>query len=126
MYKGKRDQYFSIRHTVDGKQIEEGYGWASKGRTAEKAYKIYLELDENKANGKGPRTLKEKRQLEADKKAKKTLEQMTFDEVWARYLIWAEANKDHWGNDEYRYRLHIAPAFGSNPASSVTPYALET
>lgn len=125
LHKGKPDQYFSIRHSPYGKQIEEGLGWASKGHTAKEAEQLYLAFDKAKKTGEGPRTLKEKRQLDTEKKAKQALEGMSFDDVWKRYLAWAKSNKTHWNNDEYRYRLHIAPTFGTKPANSIKPHTLE-
>ena len=58
----QRDRYFTIRHYVDGKRIEEGVGWASKKWTAAKAAALRTDLQNNKKTGEGPRTLAEMRE----------------------------------------------------------------
>ena len=65
----KFDQYFSIRYRVEGKQKEEGLGWASKGWTEKKAAALLSELKANKTIGIGPTSLKERRQLEKERRA---------------------------------------------------------
>jgi len=42
-YRGKPDKYFSIRHRVDGEQLEEGFGWLSKGMSAKNASELLTE-----------------------------------------------------------------------------------
>lgn len=64
----KFDQYYSIRYRVDGKQREEGLGWASEGWSDSKAAATLAELKSNKTTGQGPTTLGEKRQIEQDRK----------------------------------------------------------
>ena len=44
---GKKDIYFSIRYTVNGKQYEEPIGFKSLGWTAEKAYHILGDLKQH-------------------------------------------------------------------------------
>ncbi len=63
------DRFFFIRHTVDGKRIEEAVGWMSEKWTAEKAFNLLSELKRNKRIGEGPRTLEEKRAIEDAVKA---------------------------------------------------------
>src|SRR3972149_4643578 len=65
----KRDQYFTIRYKVAGKDKEEGLGWASENWTAAKAYDRLKELKENRKSGEGPQTLAEKGTLEDKRKA---------------------------------------------------------
>ena len=43
----RRDQYFTIRYKLAGKDREEGLGWASEGWSAKKAYARLSELKEN-------------------------------------------------------------------------------
>jgi len=64
----KRDQYFTIRYKLAGKDREEGLGWASENWTAAKAYDRLKELKENKKAGEGPQTLAEKREIEDKRK----------------------------------------------------------
>ncbi len=48
----RRDQYFTIRYKLAGKDREEGLGWASENWTATKAYERLKELKENKKKGR--------------------------------------------------------------------------
>ena len=54
-----KDRYFFIRFKVNGKDKEEGVGWASSGMTAEKASRILAEIRENIRTGNGPHSLAE-------------------------------------------------------------------
>jgi len=62
------DQYFTIRYKLNGKDKEEGLGWAKEGWTAAKAYERLKELKENRKAGQGPQTLAEKRTIEQEKR----------------------------------------------------------
>ncbi|HEY4706483.1 MAG TPA: site-specific integrase, partial [Thermodesulfobacteriota bacterium] len=84
----KRDRYYSIRYMVDGKQIEEGLGWASEGWTEDKAVNQRAVLKENRRRGEGPRTLAEKRALDDAERQERTeqaeqeaLDRLTFKEL---------------------------------------------
>jgi hypothetical protein len=56
------DQYFIIRYKLNGKDKEEGLGWASEGMTAAKAYEDLKAIKENIKRGQGPQSLAEKRE----------------------------------------------------------------
>jgi len=71
----RRDQYFTIRYKLAGKDREEGLGWASENWTAAKAYERLKELKENRKAGEGPQTLAEKRDLEDKRKEAEKTEQ---------------------------------------------------
>ena len=74
----RRDQYFTIRYKVNGKDKEEGLGWASQGWTAAKAYDRLKELKANRKAGEGPQTLAEKRAIEDKRKeTEKTERELT-------------------------------------------------
>lgn len=62
------DQYFTIRYKLNGKDKEEGLGWAKEGWTAAKAYERLKELKENRKAGQGPQTLAEKRLIEQERR----------------------------------------------------------
>ena len=49
---GKKDIYFTIRYTRNGKQYEEGIGYKSEGFTAENAFDILRELKQDIKNGR--------------------------------------------------------------------------
>jgi len=46
----RRDQYFTIRYKLNGKDKEEGIGWATEDWTAAKTYDRLKELKENRKN----------------------------------------------------------------------------
>ena len=56
-----KDRYYTIRYKVDGKDREEGVGWASEGKTPEKAYDILRLIKDNIRNGTGPQSYEELR-----------------------------------------------------------------
>src|SRR3990170_119184 len=64
----KMDQYFTIRYKLQGKDKEEGLGWASEGWTEKKAYGHLSALKENIKTGAGPQTLAEKREVALQQK----------------------------------------------------------
>ncbi|MDI6797923.1 MAG: hypothetical protein QMD09_13310, partial [Desulfatibacillaceae bacterium] len=70
----KPDQYFFVRYKLDGKDKEEGLGWASSGWTAARAYERLSELKANQKQGQGPQSLKEKRVLAKAQREAEALE----------------------------------------------------
>ena len=137
----KRDQYFTIRYKVTGKdQVtrkdrEEGLGWASENWTAAKAYERLKELKENRKSGEGPQTLAEKREIEgARKEAKKTeaerqeKEAVTFKTFFEdTYLPQAKADKKERSvtREEGLFTVWISPAIGHLPMKDIAPFHLE-
>ena len=131
----KMDQYFTIRYKINGKDKEEGLGWASEGWTEKKAYSSLKELKENKKAGAGPQTLGEKRGLlekqkatELDDQKRQEQEAVTVS-VYCKdtYFPWVEKNKaantirterllfDHW----------IKPVIGDIPLTEVVQTDIE-
>jgi hypothetical protein len=81
----KFDQYFSIRYQRDGKRVEEGLGWASEGMTLEKAVQELGGLKEAARLGKADATrLKEKREVEKQRRETKAKEVLTFGEFFEK------------------------------------------
>ena len=64
----RKDRYFIIRYSVDGKQRDEGYGWESEGKTEVNAYRELCEIKENIKKGHGFFSLKEKAQMAAQER----------------------------------------------------------
>ncbi len=62
------DTYFTLRFSVNGRQIEEGLGWATQGWTVAKARTELAKLRESHRTGVGESTLAEKRMLAKQKK----------------------------------------------------------
>jgi integrase len=131
----KRDQYFTIRYKLAGKDREEGLGWASEGWSAVKAYDRLKELKENRKSGEGPQTLAEKREIEQDRREqalaeKETLEKeaITFKQVFEKkYFPVAKENKvrGSWRSEDGIFRNWILPVIGLLPLKTVSPIHLE-
>lgn len=132
----KFDRYFSIRFRIDGKQKEEGLGWASEGWTEKKAAAVLSELKANKTLGNGPQTLEEKRQIDQDRREQERIEQeeerranITFSEVFTdHFLPVSKQNKrsaQSWQREEQLFRLWISPHIGEKPMRLIAPIHLE-
>jgi len=131
----KRDQYFTIRYKLAGKDKEEGLGWASEDWTAAKAYDRLKELKENRKAGKGPQTLAEKRTIEDARKAaekaeieRQEKESVTFGTFFKdTYLPQAKADKKERTvtREEGLYSVWIKPIIGHLPMKDITPFHLE-
>ncbi|MFZ7127542.1 MAG: tyrosine-type recombinase/integrase [Desulfobacterales bacterium] len=130
----KFDQYFSIRYKLAGRDKEEGVGWASHGHTATSAHAALAELKHNQRLGTGPQTLAEKRQLEEEEKKAaeqekeaEAIRNITWAEVWEKYLEHSEATKS---KNSVRTEKILAAWIGkgvseSTPICSVSPFHLE-
>src|SRR5215212_1109872 len=88
----KLDRYFTLRFSVDGRQVEEALGWASGGWTLARAQEELGKLREAKRTGEGPATLRErvraKRSAEreqAEIEARRQRLERTVDDLWGRY-----------------------------------------
>jgi len=131
----KRDQYFTIRYKLAGKDKEEGLGWASEDWTAAKAYDRLKELKKNRKAGEGPQTLAEKRGIEdARKAAEKTeaerqeKEAVTFETFFKdTYLPQAKADKKERSvtREEGLFNVWIKPVIGHLSMKAVAPFHLE-
>jgi len=134
-YGVKKDRYFAMRHTVNGKRIEEGLGWASQGWTAKKAHNLIGILNENKRRGERPHTLKEKREMEAiqkhkeqEEKAKKQIENITFENIFEG--IYTDTTKDNkhprtWEREEGLFKSYLKPIIGNKQLPIIVPLDLE-
>jgi integrase len=114
LYRGKKDRNFAIRYKKNGKAKEEGLGWSSEGMNAQKANHLRSEIVQNIKEGKSPQSLREKRQIELERKKEeeqesllKEKEKITFGQVASEYLKWSEANKKSYGADLSRYNSHL-------------------
>jgi len=56
------DRYFTLRYSVNGKQVEEALGWSSDGWTVARVQEELSRLRKAKRTGNGPITLKEEKQ----------------------------------------------------------------
>ena len=129
------DQYFTIRYKLNGKDKEEGLGWASEKWSAAKAYDRLTELKENKKSGEGPQTLAEKRTIEQAHRAAKEeaaalqkKERVTFGRYFenvyyptfqiGRKKATARKVNEHFKN-------WLLPVIGNIPLKDVKPFTLE-
>jgi hypothetical protein len=53
------DRYYTLRLSIDGRQIEEALGWASQGWTVALAQEELTRLRKAKRTGEGPATLRD-------------------------------------------------------------------
>jgi integrase len=131
----RRDQYFTIRYKLAGKDKEEGLGWASEDWSAAKAYDRLKELKENKKAGEGPQTLAEKRDIEdkrkeADKQAQQLAEKesVTFGQYFEKvyfptFEIGRKKGTTRKGKEHFKN--WIEPVIGNTPLKDVKPFAIE-
>jgi len=115
----RKDQYFTIRYKVNGKDKEEGLGWALENWTAAKAYERLKELKENRKSGEGLQTLAEKRELEQERREqalieKETLEkeEISFKQIFeGQYMAVAKTDKTWraWGSEEACSKTGLIP-----------------
>ena len=131
----RRDQYFTIRYKLAGKDKEEGLGWASEDWSAAKAYDRLKELKENRKAGEGPQTLAEKREIEgkrkeADKQAQQLAEKesVTFGQYFEKvyfptFEIGRKKGTTRKGKEHFKN--WIEPVIGNTPLKDVKPFAIE-
>jgi len=131
-YNGRADRYFFIRYKKAGKTKEEAVGWASSGMNAQKATKLRSEIVQNIKEGKGPHSLKEKREIAEEElkqretqKRKVAKDNFTFGQLAEKYINWAKTNKKSWKDDELRYHRHLEPFFETTPLKNISPFLLE-
>ena len=128
----KKDQYFTIRYKLNGKDKEEGLGWASEGWTAAKAYERRREIKENQKTAEGPQTISEKRSLlqkkkEAELKAQEQAEKesVTLNKYFHdTYYPDAKVNKKKTSylHEEMHFRLWIDPIAGQKPLKDLSEF----
>ena len=122
------DQYFAIRYQYNGKRVEEGCGWASKGWSAQKAALMLAELKEAQKTGSGPTSLAEKRKARDQEAETKAVSRMTVKTLFNnRYLPQARQDKDRatCAREKSLFNLWINPVLGNLPLSEVAPIHLE-
>lgn len=120
----KKDRYYAIRYSVDGKQKEEGLGWASEGMTEEKASYERGKLIEARRKGEGPRTLTEKRAEHDRHRARQRIEGLTLQDFWTSDYIHSLKNRVKplsWGREVANFERHISPIMGDKPLTAIAP-----
>lgn len=127
-YQRKPDRQFCIRHSVNGKRLQEMLGWASEGWTIDMAVDLVGELKRNAKTGDGPQSLAEKRaqRTATDEQVRRQAAQdaakdITFRDMSAHYRQWAERNRASADDVARNLDLHLLPLIGGMKASEITP-----
>ena len=130
----RKDRYYTIRYKLAGKTKEEALGWESEGWNESKVAARLHELKENQRTGDGEVTLSEKRKkeeikrkLDEENRIKKQQEQVSFNEIFSKYIELAKKEKTErsYRTEEGLFKKWISPAIGNAPMKSVSPFALE-
>ncbi|MDE6733877.1 MAG: site-specific integrase [Desulfovibrio sp.] len=130
----KPDVYFVLRFTVDGKTRQEALGWASEGMTLAKVRIELARLKEAKRTGEGARSLRERREEEAQKRIEleaKMREQevalLTLAEYWDTAYWPAQAHKARGSLDAEAalWSKWIKPEIGHIRFTALTPEDIE-
>ena len=108
----QKDKYFAIRWKVDGKDREEGLGWASTGWTEAKANETLAEIKKNIRDGQGHQSLAEKREINTEKKKQIKRDALTVSDAWEGYSKIASIKKSY-SREEIFFRLWIKPTIGN-------------
>lgn len=134
-YKGQPDRYFFIRYKINGRDREEGLGFASEGWTAEKASLERAKLRNAQRIGEGPKTLHERRKIkkEADAAEKLRVEReerdnLTFAEIFEnRYLPNGKLNKTTATivREKSLFKCWLKGNVGSKPLKDITEIHIE-
>lgn len=110
----KKDIYFSIRYTRNGKQYEESIGYKSEGFTAAQAYEILSELKRDIKTGKAL-SLREKTEQRKQEKIANEAANMTFSELFEEYYQPHIQNKDKkstYDREVHLYKKWLKPVLG--------------
>ena len=129
-------RYYVMTYKWEGKTISEAFGWEGDFVTNEDAaYQIFLELKQNRKDRTPPFTLKERvGEKEAallvaqQKKQDEEIKNLSFGDVFAKYLIYSQHNKrseKSWKREEQLTRLHILPVFKNMPLGKIAQIQLE-
>ncbi|MFO7884120.1 MAG: site-specific integrase [Desulfobacteraceae bacterium] len=124
----KKDRFYQYRIMIDGRRIQESFGWTSEGWTEEKCLVEIAKLKQARRTGEGEATLKERRQKAEAKRVEKERQALTFNDVWGKnYLPQAKADRgdDALIREESIYTLWIKPVLGDKPVVEIAPVHLE-
>ena len=124
------DRYFTLRFSVDGRQVEEALGWASEGWTLARAQEELGKLREAKRTGEGPATLRERGRAkrlaereQAESEARRERLEKTVADLWDRYSkeVMAVENKPRTVAEKTRlWERRIKPALAHLKVRDVT------
>jgi len=135
----KKDRFYQYRIMVDGKSVQESFGWESEWLKADpesrkkRSFEAHcVQMTENlrdaRRMGEGPASLKERRQRAEAKRQEKARQALTFNDVWEKdYLPQAQADRGESAlmREESIYKLWIKPVIGKKPMPVIAPVHLE-
>lgn len=122
------DKYFAIYFRVDGRQIEQGLGWASQGWSATKAAAELATLKRAKVTGEGAVTLAERRKIAERERERQATVNITLAELWnLDYSPQAKARlkPKSYEREEQIYRLWVSPRIGARLVREVRDLDVE-
>jgi len=134
-----KDRFYQYRIMVDGKSVQESFGWwtdwlkANPEGRKNRSFEVYCvqtieNLREARRMGEGEATLKERRQKAEAKRVEKERQALTFNDVWEKnYLPQAKADRGENAlmREESIYTLWIKPVIGKKPIIEIAPVHLE-
>jgi integrase len=122
------DQYFAIRYAIDGRMIEEGLGWATKGWSASEAARVLAELKKAGKTGEGPTSLAERREKRRKLREKSERERVSFADYWKdTYFPHSKDSKAFKSHDRERslFERWIKLVIGAMPFKDIAPIHIE-
>jgi integrase len=128
------DRYFTLRFSVNGRQIEEALGWASDGWNLERAQEELGKLRAAKRTGVGPATLRESAEAarraerqRSEAETKRERQELTVAKLWERYRneVVAMSNGPRTAAEKTRmWERCIKPEIGDLRVGNVTEEAV--
>jgi len=125
------DRYFTLRFSVDARQVEEALGWSSDGWTVARAQEELSRLRKAKRTGAGPATLRQEAEANRRAERQRTEEeaaaarrQKTVAELWDRYSkeVVTIENKPRTATEKARmWARRIKPVIDNLKINDVTP-----
>ncbi len=130
---GRPDRYFVIRYRTEGKLVGEAVGWQSDSVTAQYAARIRGEIVQNIREGKRPKSLREKREMEIEQRRNEqeqqeieSRERLTFGNLMEYYYLpWAKKNKRSARDDFSMYKNWLSPHLGEKSLKEISTLDLE-
>ncbi|OPL12939.1 MAG: hypothetical protein AVO38_03025 [delta proteobacterium ML8_D] len=120
----QKDRFYQYRHMVNGKRVEDSFGWMSQGWNESKCIIEMAKIQQSKMTGDGPTSLRESRKKSAEKKRQLERDQMTVNNVWQEYEKIA-CDKKSFPREKSIYRKWIEPYIGFRKLSEVAAIHLE-
>ncbi|MBN2058922.1 MAG: site-specific integrase [Deltaproteobacteria bacterium] len=130
----KPDIYFAIYYYANGRRKDEGLGWASNKWTIEKAAGELARLKEANRTGRGPKTLKESREISEERRAVKEAEKekaardsITFGEYFEKDYLPNQSFKkfNTIRTEKVYFKTWINPYIGGMVFKDILPLHIE-